>query len=141
MIRMPRPWLPDGSKSSESLRRRSRFRSWPHMLLVSANRDRAAVPTSEAMFDRVGDELVDQERQDRGLLRGHLDITGRDIERHRQTRGVSVPYASSAAWRAMTSTVVPPRRCSSLSRSWTAAIAWTRLIASRRWNAQGSPSL
>src|SRR5215211_961885 len=32
------------------------------------------------MFDRVGDELVDEECQDRGLLRGNFDITGRDIE-------------------------------------------------------------
>jgi hypothetical protein len=37
------------------------------------------------MFDRVGDELVDQESQDRGLLRGNLDIRGRNIEGYRKT--------------------------------------------------------
>src|SRR5215207_5792600 len=53
--------------------------------LVSADRDGAAIPSREAVFDSVGDELVDQERQNRGLLRGDSDVTGWDIERHRES--------------------------------------------------------
>src|SRR5215218_3458284 len=36
------------------------------------------------MLYRVGDELVDQERQDGGLLRWNPHVVGRDIERDRE---------------------------------------------------------
>src|SRR4051812_32654953 len=61
------------------------------LFLVSADRDGAAVPSREAMFDRVGDELVDEKRKDRGLLRGNSDIASRDIERNGESGGHERP--------------------------------------------------